>query len=637
MSKNNKKDEDKVVVIPENQRDSEVEAMVKYYMDTTPNLPLNEKLPERLITPDFDSPSERRNWQVEQIKRCKNGYNGITGKMYFFYNFVFMKDLVKGKIRPEFRVCDNEWFKLIEQVQNESNGWGIVCVKRRRVGASWKEAADVVHDMIFRKYYHVGVNSKSDNDSVHLFRKMMFIYENLPAFMKANVGTKNGMKVEYFIWGKDEAGNKIRKGNQNELTVVAPTDSAYEGLMLHKWVCDEAGKIDNLRQIWSYTEECLMQEMVRVGVPILFGTSGDISKDGMGLAEKWENSEIYKLHRFFFAGWMGLAVDEYGNDRKEECIRWLLYERKKREKLDKKQYIDFIQKYPLTPDEAFSKYSLSGLGDPVLINAQLTDLKKNPPFEKRGRFRFDEEFNVRFIPEKFGPIIIYEDPNPLDSYIGGVDPADHDDATNDTSDLSTHIFKEGDGLEPDKIVCEYVDRPKNLSEYYNQVIALCMYYNKCRLLIENNRYRMISHMDNLGYKNLLYYTPPAITRLIKSRPSTLGIKMTRDVKEFMEGAIEDYLMDFTEYIPSKDLLIELLEYGSRNTDRVMSFGISLMLLRSRKKMSKKRKTSSKVTKAPDYSFVRTPSGIKRVSNSDFKPSHIRNGDYGIIFDENNKK
>ena len=124
--------------------------------------------------------------------------------------------------------------------------------RSRRVGASWKEAADVMHDMMFRKYYHVGVNSKSEKDSIHLFRKMTFIYENLPAFMKANIGSKNGMNVEYFIWGKDEANNKIKKGNQNELTVVAPTDSAYEGLMLHKWVCDEAGKIPNLGQMWSF-------------------------------------------------------------------------------------------------------------------------------------------------------------------------------------------------------------------------------------------------------------------------------------------------------------------------------------------------------------------------------------------------
>jgi len=602
-------DDDKVVVIPKKDRIPELEEQVRYFMSVTPDLPKNTILPVRVKEPEFNNNTEKRQWQIEEIRRCKFGHNGMSGKMYFFYNYCFMKNL-KGKIRPEYRVCDNEWFKLVHEC-TESEEWGIVCVKRRRVGASWKEAADVVHDVTFNTHFHVGMNSKTENDSIHLYRKVEFIYENLPTWMKVSIGSKNGMKLQYYVKGKDEKGNNIKKGNQCELTTVAPTDSAYEGLMLNKWICDEAGKISNLRQLWSFTEECLMQEMRRVGVPILFGTSGDITKDGMGLMEKWDKSEIYKLKRFFFAGYMGLAVDKYGNDRKEDAIRWIVYKRRDKEALDKKEYVDFIQKYPLTPDEAFSKFSGSGLGDPVTLNAHLAELRKDPPFQKRGFFRFDENWNVKFIPDKFGPVIIYEDPskNPNDSYIGGVDPADHDDATEEASDLSTHIFKESNGLEPLRIVAEFVDRPKKLSEYYNQAICLCLYYSGCKYLVEDNRYRMISHFEERGFKHLLHYSPPAINRLFKTRPNKVGIHMTPDVKEYMEGVVNDYLEYHTEYIPSEELIKELMEYGTRNTDRVMSFGIGIILARSRTKLVGKRNRTRK--KTPTYSYVKDSRGILR--------------------------
>ena len=107
---------------------------------------------------------------------------------------------------------------------------------------------------------------------------------------------------------------------------------------------DEAGKIRNLATLWQYTEDCLMQETRRVGMPILFGTAGDIGAEGRDLEYMWRNSHQYKLKRFFFAGWMGLTSDEYGNDDKENGIRWIVYERHRREGLRIEELNTFIQK-----------------------------------------------------------------------------------------------------------------------------------------------------------------------------------------------------------------------------------------------------------------------------------------------------
>jgi hypothetical protein len=52
--------------------------------------------------------------------------------------------------------------------------------------------------------------------------------------------------MDFSYYKKDEKGNRIKKGVQSNIICVPPTDTAFEGWMLNKWVCDEGGKIPNL-------------------------------------------------------------------------------------------------------------------------------------------------------------------------------------------------------------------------------------------------------------------------------------------------------------------------------------------------------------------------------------------------------
>jgi hypothetical protein len=605
-----KEQKDNVRVIEFDQRLPELEELVKYYTQNTPDLPWNEILHKRVVIQDFEDLNQKRAFEIEEVKRCKYGHEGMCGKMYFYFNYIYIQNLKGGKIFPEYRQADNEWFARIEDAQ-KSEEYGFICVKRRRAGASWKEAADVIHDVIFNRFFHIGLNSKSDRDSEILFKKIMFVYENLPAFLKAKIGSKAGMKVEFFRLIKDELDQKKKAGNQSSLIVVPPTDSAYEGMMLNKWVCDEAGKIKNLPQIWSFTEDCLMQETVRVGCPVIFGTSGEVGKDGAGLMTLWNNAEAYKLKRFFFAGWMGLITDQYGNDMKEDSIRYIIYERARRSSLDAKTYNDFIQKYPLTVEEAFSQSAGNGIGDMKLINRQLHSLRENPPVLSRGIFHFDEDWNVTFIPKGDGPVIIYEHPikGLKDAYIGGSDPADHDDVGTQASDLSMHIIKKATDGAPPITVLEYVDRPAKVQQYYNQSIAALIYFNNAKILIERNRYRMISYYDDMSFKHLLATTPQGITRLLGGRTVTIGVHMNETIKEYLAGLIESYIDENVEYMWSKELLQECVDYGTRNTDRIISFGLALMLLKDSKGKVKTNQVSMRI---PTFSYKKINGKIVRV-------------------------
>ncbi len=599
--------------VPQESWIPELEQRVKEYMLISPDLPKNTIKHVHVTIPDFKTAESAKQFWFEQIKRCREGYNGMCGKMYFFYNFCYMENIKSGRIKPDYRVIDNEWFSFIEKAQ-KSREWGVVCVKRRRVGASWKEASDVLHDCLFNKHLHVGMNSKSEKDSIHLFAKVKFIYNNLPKELRVKTSASNTkMFLDFSEKFTDEAGNKNKRGNQSDIIIVAPTDSAYEGRMLNKWVCDEAGKIINLPQLWSFTEDCLMQETRREGCPVIFGTSGDVGKDGAGLRDMWENADIYKLRRFFFAGWLGLNCDEYGNDNKEECIRWIIYERRRREKLNTKFYNDYIQKYPLTVEEAFTDNTSFGLGDSIKLKAQRASLVLNPIAQNRGYFK-EVHGKIEFISDRTGHCIIYEQPKPhkRGGYIAGCDPADIDDVHGEVSDLSTYIVATQEGLSQPRIVFEYTDRPRELNRYYDQVAMALRYYNDCKVLIERQKGgRMISYINDLGYKYLLMTQPQEVQRLVAGRSNSIGVHMNQFALEYGRGVTTEYIDDNYELIPSIPLIEECLAFGTKNTDKAMAFLITMIALKEINKPYLKNKLTLN-NKLPSFKYQKGLDGSIRL-------------------------
>jgi len=600
---------DTVVHIPESERTLEEEEKVTFYMATYKDVmekigmkPFEKNTVKfkRVVMPEFKDKRTQRIWEEEQIKRCEKGYKGMSGRMYFYFNYSWMVNLTKGKFTPDYQVCQNEWFKLITAVEEEG-GWGVACVKRRRIGASWLEAADAIYEGIFKPFSITGMVSKSKEDSRLLFVKVNFIFDNLPDFLKVKVGGKTKDQIDFYKKTKDTLGNDKIEGNQSYIVVKAPTVSAFEGHMLNKIIIDEAGKQEELEQMFSFTEDVMMEDTVRVGIPVIFGTSGEIGKAGKGLKTMWDNAEIYRLHRFFFAGYMGIGVDEFGNDNIEENIRWIVYERKRRAKLSSKAYSDFLQRYPLTISEAFNQSSDGGLGNILKIKAQQDALEADPPKATKGWCAIGKDKNVVFKPEILGEIVIYEHAKAglKDAYVAGLDPASHDkDDRSNLSDLSMYIIKKSHGVEPPKIVAQYTARPAQLNDYYQQSIMLLQYYNDCKVLIENNSPRIISYFDDNGFKNLMHYTPQGVVKLTGGRSNSIGITMNSTRKNYLADLCEEYIDESCEWIPDIELLKEFPKWMAENTDRIIGFGLALMLLKEDKTVARKKGATD--TRLPRY-------------------------------------
>ena len=52
--------------------------------------------------------------------------------------------------------------------------------------------------------------------------------------------------------------------------------------------------------------------------------------------------------------------------------------------------------------------------------------------------------------------------------------------------------------------------------------------------------------------------------------------MNKQVKQFMETAIDTYIKESVDDVFFMELLDELADYGTRNTDRAIAFGLCLL-------------------------------------------------------------
>lgn len=597
---------DDVRIVPENEYIPELEEKVAYYLSIIPKAEKNTKKFHRtpqLVTKD---PQERLLWEKEEIRRIREGHFGVSGKMYFWMNYVKMSDLRSGLIRPEFRTSQNNWFNELTKCEDGS-GRGMICVKRRRGGFSWMEAADVLHDAITKPMRHFGMTSKTEQDAIELFKKVSFIYDNLPAFLQPKIASKSAKSILFGIKTTNEKGSPVIKGLRSEVVLRAPTDTSWEGYALKKLIIDEGGKVTNLRQIFSYAEATMLQGTRRLGIPVIFGTSGDVGKEGKELMEMWYNASTYKLEQFFYGGWMGIdeLVDEFGNDNVEEAVRWIVYTRKQKEALSSKEYIDFIQQFPLTVQEAFTANTDTGLGNKIKLEKQRNSLLENPPQKKRGYFMLDKAGKPQFIPSPRGQCIIFEEPEPQykDLYVAGCDPTDHETTAKDVSSLSMFIMKKQQGSAHPKIVFEYTDRPNAPRDYYEQALCALIYYGNAKVMIERNKIGMITYFDERGAKYLIATSPQGLNRLVSGNTYSLGFYTTKGVKQYMEELIADYIEEHCDLLPSVELIEECQNYGLKNTDRVSAFGAVLLYLKDDKTIGRAKALIDKSTPNFGYKII----------------------------------
>jgi hypothetical protein len=194
--------------------------------------------------------------------------------------------------------------------------------------------------------------------------------------------------------------------------------------------------------------------------------------------------------------------------------------------------------------------------------------------------------------DQYGDIQILYHPKPDDPpglYIAGLDPYAFNTAESSDSLGSLFVFKRIKNMsEPYNLpVCQYTCRPDKMEDFHDNVVKILAYY-KAKVLYENNIRGFFEYADRKGYLNFLLAPPRGVVKDILPNSKVdrgKGIHMVKEIKDFMENCIKNYIEDncgATEdsdmgKIMFPDLLEELIRYNNTgNFDRVIAFGLCLI-------------------------------------------------------------
>lgn len=573
----------------------------------------------------------------EQDERCLFGYkpkgmHDITGEHYFYLNMTKIEMLpqhLTGRRRkmaysPYYRELDNRLFK--ETADAKKNGHGLIIAKPRRVGLSWFGSNQITYEMLFSKQNRVGICAGKQDKADAFYAKVMYILKNIRDEYKVARLKKDDkiLKLGYIDYINKQ---KEEFGLLSEMLIRTMfVDSAgFEGESLTLAIFEEAGLFQNLIQSFKSTEPCFREGGIQFGTPLIYGTGGEIDKGAKGYMEMWNSAASYNLHKVFIPAdeyYPGDGeVDEKGNkgasffdlrtgqtDR-EAARKHILAEREKARK-SKDGYVKHVQNYPLKDTEVFLKTSGGLLNRALLADQQIRISEGDCPYELRtGRLEWvDDEITIKLIQNKDtkaaakirisrgsklkwvddprGTIQRIADPINKDDMvhkpdIGGCDSYDEEVANEENASKgATVIYRTYAGPSKDynlpiAVLLERGDS-SNDDTFYENTLKLTLYYN-IELLFEYSKIAIEGYFKDVGAEKYLKRRPDLRKEMVNTKAKNeYGLRMPKEVKQIVTKLLKSEVEKNSRNIWFESLLFDLMDYGDKNTDAAMAFGICLV-------------------------------------------------------------
>ena len=546
--------------------------------------------------PDLNTESVAyEEYWARETERClygykPKGYNKISGKYYYYLNYyrILGNDGTKGNrktlIYPWYRDMDHEYFDLFDQCKEENKG--MIVIKARDKGFSYMNSGILAHEFTFFPHSEVGIAAGLQVTADAFFDKVKKGVNNIhPNFRHSWLkDTDTMLKAGYKKKNKD---GKWEVGGYQSVIHCRTMDNpeVYKGERLSVMVFEEAGEFKSLMNAYMSSKACFMDGDVQFGVPVVGGTGGDIEKASKDFMEMYYEADAFNLINIFipaskvYYGYFDITTGQSDMKGAEEKI---MNDRSKLQVTGKeKAYNLHIQNYPMTIEEAFLK-TKSNFFDLSLINMQRSKILSNVDFEyqiQSGYLEWNDKGGVSWEADPYGPVKILHHPVPDTSGldIGGIDSYDQDEAGKSDSLGSAIIYRRFMNMDSpgDCVVAEYTDRPRTAEQFWDNCLKLAVYYN-AKMLVE---YTKIGILDYFRRNNALKYlkekpvtahSPGTLTR------NRYGVHMNKQVKALMIDVIDGYIKTNAEDIWFIEILNELADFGLRNTDRAMAFGLWLL-------------------------------------------------------------
>jgi len=301
---------------------------------------------------------------------------------------------------------------------------------------------------------------------------------------------------------------------------------------------------------------------------------------------------------------------------------------------EKARYI-YTTENPTKPSEAFMVGS-SHLFNLERLNAQLSKILSHASYlPQKGRLEWEiingvvQYDKVKWIPDENGKILIWEHPDEFVTsqskvYLSGIDPVDislqkkmsyHSNGAMFVfktiqrpieADCDVSKWHEHHKRLYNAIVCEYIDRPNNVEEFYETTLKINTYYkcnNSC--MVENNKKNIIDfYAKHNKLLTFLHGSPEILEAKLQYKPSIkVGVTLTEEVKQVALEYLVMFMEKYTEHIFSKRLLEELLLYNNRgNFDAVSAFLMIIFMFEERQLKIKRANMVKQFVSLPMYRY-----------------------------------
>lgn len=568
--------------------------------------------------PDYYNP-ELQNYRNQEWDRRLNGFwfynNGVptyvTGLHYFY--------LVHWKIDvgyPHFRMTDLEFFYFLEYVMQDPNCLGMIEVTKRRQGKTMRAGAFLFELTSRSKNKNAGIQSKTFEDAKeNVFAKGVIMpFKYLPDFFIPIYDTEKGQtpkgELRFFKTNKRGANEDIFTEKielESSITFKSADKFAYDGMKLHRYLADEAGKTKNVDvyERHQVVQFCLQQEENIIGKALYTTTVEEMEDGGASFQELWNASDQENLdangrtksglYRYFMPAYKTLFYDQYGFADEEKAKQYYINARDAL-KDDSRALASYIRKNPFTIKEAFFSEADSCLYDALAINRQIESISwvDEKELYLRGEFMWDkgirdsrvifrETSNGKFLVNK--KLNVFEDfnyndvqeygtkkaPKHATKFAMGVDPFDHSIITSKGSDGACYVFRRYDAADSlsETFLVEYLNRPDTAEIFYEDMIKLVHFFS-CQTLIEDQKIGLIKYFEARGYEKFLFRIPGS---------AKYGISASQKTHQQIAEQTEIYISENLEKVIFKNLLEDWLLFDIKNTtkfDAAMSSGYTLI-------------------------------------------------------------
>ena len=515
----------------------------------------------------------------------------IPGYFYFYLNYSFIQRIKKIDDRkavrtggfPDIYDGDYLFFHYLEKARR--NGRHTATLKKRGSGFSFKGGSKLGRNFILGETEI----SKSKTNSFAIANEKEYLikdgvlnkFVDIVDFCGEHTPwprvreLKDSVNDMQWIMGYKDSRTARRQGVQNSVTGVTLKNDPHRARgkrgILIEW--EEVGSFSDFLTAWGVARPSVEADDEVFGLMNAYGTGGEEGVDFEGLQQIFYNPRGYRVQHipnvfdknthgntecaFFFGQYMN-AEGCYDKDGNSDIVKALIktFIRRINVKYNTSDVNAIVQEKaerPITPQEAIMR--TEGTAFPIgalkeVLEGIMVNYAQHCTEHYVGRLMYDNNNGVEWKPDtnirpihKFpvkdnknnqGALEIFEMPKKDRSgkvysnrYIIGADPIDNDYSLQGSL-ASVFVFD----LITDRIVAEYSGRPVLASEFYDQCIMLCEFYN-ARVNYENNLKGMFIHFSNNGKTHLLYDTPQLLRDMDIIKDTLYGnrAKGTRTNKE----------------------------------------------------------------------------------------------------------